>query len=188
MHLRRDSKSYQILKYTFLSGGFLILAGIGPAGGAQLTSDLVKIYFRNRRFEKEKFLRDLRNLQSRDLVNYRELPNGNINITLTNLGKKIELSYNLENIKLDTKKTWDGKWRMIIFDIPEHKKNGRNALRQKLSQLQFYPIQKSVFITPYNCEKEIEFICATFEVRKYVLLFIVSSFEGEEKIKHYFNL
>lgn len=188
MRLRKNSKPYQILKYTFLAGGFLLFAGIAPMGGAQLTNDLIKMYIRKRRFEKEKFLRDLKNLQARNLINYQELSNGNIKIVLTNHGKKIELDYNLENIKLDTQKEWDGKWRMIIFDIPEHKKNARNALREKLRHLQLYPIQKSVFITPFGCEKEIDFICSVFDIRKYVLLFIVSNFEGEEKIKHYFKL
>ena len=186
--IRRNSKPYQILKYAFLAGGFLLIAGIAPAGGARFTKDLIKAYIRKKRFEREKFLRDLKNLQTRHLIDYQELPNGDIKFSLTKLGKKIELVYNFDTIQLNKQRKWDGKWRMIIFDIPNSKKAARDALRQKLNQLQFYPIQKSVFLTPYECEREIDFICSVFEVRKYVLIFNISNFEGEEKFKHYFKI
>ncbi|MBI3046188.1 MAG: hypothetical protein HYY86_01415 [Candidatus Harrisonbacteria bacterium] len=188
MRLRKDSKPYQILKYAFLAGGFIVLSSIAPASGAQLVRDLVRIYFRKKRFEREKFLRDLKNLQARNLINYQELANGDIKIVLTRAGKTIELKYNLDNLKLDTKRKWDKKWRMVIFDIPNAKKKAREALRQKLNQLNFYPIQESVFLTPYECEKELDFICSVFEIRKYVLIFNISNFEGEEKFKHYFKI
>jgi len=187
MQLRKNSKPYHILKYALLGGGFLVVSAIAPAASARLVNDLVKLYFRKKRFEREKFLRDLKNLQIRNLVDYRELPNGDIKISVTKAGKKLDLIYNLDTLKLDTAKKWDGHWRMIMFDIPEYKKIARDAFRQKLSQLGFYPIQESVFITPHPCEKEIDFVCSLFEIRQYILIFYVSHFEGEEKLRHHFK-
>lgn len=190
--LRRNSKPHQIIKNLLLAGGVLIFASINPVYGTKLIENLIKAYFRRKRFEREKFLRDLKNLQVRKLIDYRELPNGDLKIVLTKAGRKIgerlELNCNLDNLKLNIEKKWDSRWRMIIFDIPDHQKTSRDALREKLRQLNFYPIQESVFITPYECEKEIEFICAVFDIRRYVLLFYISSFEGEEKLRHYFRI
>ena len=75
-----------------------------------------------------------------------------------------------------------------MFDIPHDHKIARDAFRTKLEDLKFYSLQKSVFITPYPCEKEIEFIATVFDVRKHVLILYVSRFEGEEKLKHHFGV
>lgn len=188
MQIRRNSISYKILKSALLGGGFLLIATIAPAGGAQIVKGLIKGYFRQKRFERERFLRDLRRLQVRDLIDYQELSDGKIKIILTKAGKKKILEYSIDDIQLDKSKKWDGQWRLIMFDIPHSKKKARDALRQKLKALNFYPIQKSVFITPYECEKEIDFICSFYNTRQYVLFLTISRFEGEEKLKHYFRV
>ncbi|MBI4034031.1 MAG: hypothetical protein HY378_00590 [Candidatus Brennerbacteria bacterium] len=98
------------------------------------------------------------------------------------------LTYDIDNIKLKRQR-WDGKWRLVTFDIPDSKKTAREALRRKLKELDFYPLQKSVFITPYRCEDEIDFICSVFDVnRNNVLILEVNKFEGAEKLKHHFKL
>lgn len=48
--------------------------------------------------------------------------------------------------KEGVEKEWDGKWRMIMFDIPEKKRNERNWLRYQLMAVDYKPLQKSVFI------------------------------------------
>lgn len=54
---------------------------------------------------------------------------------------------------------WDGKWRLVIWDIPEKRKLIREMLRSKLKQLGFIQFQKSVWGTKKNCTKELrEFI------------------------------
>ena len=132
-------------------------------------------------------MQDLRRLQERQLIDYEELSDGNVKIVLTKKGEKVSLVFNLDDIQLNKKK-WDGIWRLVMFDIPHAKKKAREALRAKLKTLGFYPIQKSVFLVPYECEKEIDFICSIFEVREHVLVLYVSGFEGEEKLKHHFKL
>lgn len=188
LNLKRNSKPYKILRTVFLSSGLLAISVFNPLGGAVLAKDLMKYYFRKKRFEKEKFLRDLKNLQKRELINYKELANGEIKISLKKSGKDLDIVYNFDEIKLETHKNWDGKWRMVIFDIPNNKKKARDALRKKLRDLNFYPVQESVFITPYECEKEIDFICSVFDIRRYILIFYISSFEGENKLRHYFKI
>jgi len=187
IRLTRDSKTFKILKCLILGGGILVVATASPFTGDRIIKDLVREYFRKKRFVKDRFLRDLKRLQERKLINYKELTNGDIHIILTRKrGKKYEMIFNYDNLKLDKSKKWDGKWRLVIFDIPHAKKRAREAFRIKLQQLGFYSLQKSVFIIPYECEKEIEFVCEALDIRRYVLMLYVSSFEGEEKFRYHF--
>lgn len=47
---------------------------------------------------------------------------------------------------------WDGKWRLISFDIPESKRVVRDLLRYRLKQWGFEPKQKSLWITKKDCK------------------------------------
>lgn len=48
---------------------------------------------------------------------------------------------------------WDGKWRLVIFDIPEKRRPARDLLRQKLKEWGFVRLQKSVWGSKKNCLK-----------------------------------
>jgi len=49
-----------------------------------------------------------------------------------------------------TKKNWDRKLRLVIFDFQEINRFKRNQLRRLLKQLGFIMIQKSVWLSPYD--------------------------------------
>lgn len=73
---------------------------------------------------------------------------GEMYIRLTAQGsKKITRDFPLLSLQ---KRKWDGKWRVVIFDIEEVNRNARDGLRKKLKELGFGMIQKSVFISPHN--------------------------------------
>ncbi|HTY85959.1 MAG TPA: PaaX family transcriptional regulator C-terminal domain-containing protein [Candidatus Acidoferrum sp.] len=45
-------------------------------------------------------------------------------------------------------RTWDGQWRLVLFDLPESRRHKRNQLRRYLRSLCFGYLQNSVWITP----------------------------------------
>ena len=47
-------------------------------------------------------------------------------------------------------KEWDGKYRIVIFDIPEEKRIIRNLFRRNLKKWGFKHLQKSVWISKRN--------------------------------------
>lgn len=51
--------------------------------------------------------------------------------------------------------SWDGKWRIVIWDIPEKKRAARDLFRRKLKELGFNHWQKSVWATKKNCTKQL---------------------------------
>lgn len=87
------------------------------------------------------------------------------------------------------KQKWDGLWRIIIFDISEDKKVAREVLRQKLKKFGFYHLQKSVFVFPYDCEKEITALADFFDARDSIECIIAKTLGNKEReIKIFFDL
>ncbi len=136
----------------------------------------------------EKKLRDeIRQLYQSKLISKKENQDGSLSLLLTDKGKLRALTYHFENMKIN-KNNWDGKWRIVVFDIPEKIKKGRDALRKKLKELGFYELQKSVFIFPFQCQNEIEFIIEFFNLRKYVRVGILENIDNELHLKKIFEL
>jgi len=183
----KKSNPYKLLKILALSGAIVISLS-SPFGGTKLVKELITHYLKNREFQRKRFLQDLKRLQRRELIKYKELPDGKIEMTITKNGKEKLLSYDLDDLQLKKPEKWDGLWRLVMFDIPHYHKKARDAFRHKLKDMKFYPLQKSVFLTPYPCEDEIDFLGTVLSVRNCVLILYVKTFEGEEKLRHHFNI
>lgn len=87
-----------------------------------------------------------------------------------------------------TKKKWDGKWRIVIFDIWEKNKKKRDFLRQELVGFGFIKLQNSVWITPYECEDYINLLKADIGLGKSVIYIVADKVDGEMKFKRIFDL
>ena len=99
----------------------------------------------------------------------------NEGIILTKRGTEKVLQAKLK-IK-NNKKRSDGKWQMIIFDIPEEKRYLRNLLREKLLLLKYKMLQRSIWICPYDVQKETEFILKKYSLNPYIKLFLIKEIE-----------
>jgi len=115
--------------------------------------------------------------------------NGLLKIQLSEKGKKVIKEIEFNNMKINQPNKWDGKWRVIAFDIPRTApKNSRDYLRHKLKELKFYPLQKSIFAHPYPCEKEIEILCEFYQLWPYVNILLVEKISNDQDLKKHFNL
>ena len=76
---------------------------------------------------------------------------------------------------LKTKKGWDKKWRLIMFEIPETQRALRDKLRRKLTSLGLGILQSSVWITPNDIKNEIEEIRNSFDLGSQLKYFEVSA-------------
>lgn len=122
------------------------------------------------------------------LVDYTEHRDGAVTLILTDEGKNKALRYNLNTISIQKPARWDGWWRVVAFDIPERFVRGRKELSAMLKELGFYAMQKSVFIFPYACENEIDFIVETFGLRPYVRVMLVKKTDIDLFLKQKFNI
>lgn len=71
---------------------------------------------------------------------------------LTKEGKKRAHSVKLESGTTLLDPSWDGKWRIILLDLPEDRKNERDALRYLLKKAGFVLLKNSVWISRYPFE------------------------------------
>lgn len=132
--------------------------------------------------------RAIKSLYYSKLIDYKEALDGTVSLILTDDGKRKILRYNLDKMTIKKPSQWDGWWRLVIFDIPEKKNQGRKALSSKLKELGFYPMQKSVFIYPYECKDEIDFISEIFDIKPYVRFLVVKETDIDLHLKTNFGL
>lgn len=103
-------------------------------------------------------------------------------------GRDWFLDLKFKQLRLSRKK-WDKKWRIVIFDIPEQFKHARRIFRSKLKVLGFRMVQKSVFICPFPCEKEINFLSQYLKIIPYVdVITAISAGDKEEEFKKYYEI
>lgn len=78
--------------------------------------------------------------------------NGEIYIRITSRGEKM-VQRDFPLLRLQNK-PWDGKWRIVMFDIAENQRKKRDYLREKLKELGFGMLQESVFATPHDIVRD----------------------------------
>lgn len=131
--------------------------------------------------------RIIKRLEKQEMISIQE-NNDNIAIHITEKGKRRLLEYNFENLEFKNKKR-DGKWRLIMFDIPNEKKNARDSFRRKIIQLGCIKLQESIFASAYPCKEEVDFLCHFLEISDYVTVVSLDKIERGEKLifKKYFD-
>ncbi|MDV6378693.1 phenylacetic acid degradation operon negative regulatory protein PaaX [Sporosarcina sp. GW1-11] len=67
---------------------------------------------------------------------------------------------------------WDGKWRMLMYTIPEDKRQIRDELRKELLWSGFGNFANGCWITPNDLAKEVQLLIEKYEIEDYVDLFI----------------
>jgi len=118
-----------------------------------------------------------------------EVKNHQLYISLTEQGKKKAGWMQIDSLKIKRPKKWDGKWRIVIFDISQLKKIYREAFRGKLKELGFYPLQKSVWLFPFDCQAEIELLKAFFGLTEKEVRIIIAENIGEDtQLKNFFKI
>lgn len=187
MKERYSNLTKDILLTLFITGA-IVVAATSP----YFLLNIVKQIYRNRKylkreFEQRKVKRAFEKLRKNRLIILRE-KDGKFIVELTEQGKRKVKEIQFENLKIEKPAVWDKKWRIVIFDIPNKKSRARDALREKLKKLGFYQLQKSVWVIPYPCEKEIQFLAELFNIGPYVNIVIAESIVNDVKLKKHFKL
>lgn len=132
--------------------------------------------------------RSIKSLYESKLIDQMKNKDGTITLILSEEGTKKALTFDLKNIKIKKPKKWDGKWRIVLFDVPEKKKNIRDNIRFHLKNIGLYEYQKSVFIFPYDCKDEIEYIMELNDAREFIRFILAEHIDNELHIKNIFDL
>jgi len=86
--------------------------------------------------------------------------------------------------------SWDGKWRAIVFDIPELNRKERRFLRTELKQLEFKELQHSVWVCPFNIEQELSALLKLWKIdfKGDIRFLKIEKIVDDKDIKKYFKL
>ena len=137
---------------------------------------------------KLKVKRTLKLLEKRKILNL-VIKNSEVYIEVEDAWNIEILKYSIQSLLAMRKKLkWQGKWFLVIFDVPEEQRNKRYYLRKFLKEIGFYQYQQSVYVFPYECEKEITLIKKIIEGGKYLSYIVAEKVEYEDKLKTYFHL
>ena len=109
-------------------------------------------------------------------------------LQLTDEGRQWLKIAEADEYKLKTPKKWDKKWRILIFDVKEERKNLRDKIRRTLTSIGFTRLQDSVWVFPYDCEDLITLLKADFKVGKDLLYIIADEIENDLHLRKTFGL
>ena len=175
----RNNSIQKIILQTVAAAGFLSVALFAPNALQALRQ--VGLFPKQR--QKEIFNSSRNRLIKAGLLTYK----GKF-LRLTTKGETKLHQLELHNYKLEKPRRWDKKWRLLIFDVPEKRRDIRDKIRNTITAVGFMRLQKSVWVYPYNCEDFINLIKADFKIGKNLLYLIVDSIENDEMIKNFFRL
>lgn len=142
-----------------------------------------------RRKELYKRIRQARyTLTQRGLIYEKETPKGR-RFYLTPKGEQSIEKVLAREYKIPEQVHWDGKWRMLIFDIKEKRRKTRFQLRMLLRGAGFIRLQDSVWVYPFPCDEFVSLVRAHLasgvgELRSVV----VEALESDRPLREHFGL
>jgi len=180
----RDKHTKEIITVIAQAGFMITLAVFAPNAAGHILKLLGWMPdYKNRK----KVGRAVESLKKRGLVNFRTI-NGKTSIYLTEQGKEYYKKSSIESIQLPKSKIWDHVWTLITFDIPETEGINRRHFYRTLLILGMHNLEKSVFVYPYECRREVEEIAEAFLVSKYVRYIRAGYIQNDTYARKFFNL
>ncbi len=167
-----------------------VLAVLGVLVVAAMAPNIFQVfggYKRSRRYSDKQLKNAFYALKRRGFIEIIKEEDEKTKVRLTKKGKEYIKEFSIDNLIIPKPKKWDKKWRVVIFDIPNKFNKARLALRNKIRELGFYKLQKSVWIYPYPCEDEILFVANVFNIEPFIEVLTVESLLHEDKIKKIFR-
>ena len=176
-----------------LSKAILVSLFIGAAlvapGGVAATLKIVESIYEGkklRRYNERQIQRALQYLRSRKLIDIEKQYNKEV-FALTKLGHS-RVQKLLKSFGIKKPASWDGKWRIVIFDIPETKKDTRETFRRQLRSLGLANVQKSIWVHPYDCRDQIFYLAGNMFIKPCVRYIVAEEITGEQDLKRRFDL
>lgn len=109
-------------------------------------------------------------------------------INLTAKGQKRLTEIERADFQLPKPEKWDGKWRLVSFDIKEKRKDVRELLRTTLKSVGFVHLHHSVWVYPHDCEDFLSLLKADYHVGVEILYIIAEYIENDGWLRAHFRV
>lgn len=128
-------------------------------------------------------------LRDKKLVTFTKTDGRRPIVRLTVSGETEITKIILRQYKISETVVWDGRWRVVIFDIREKRRSVRNRLRALLAGAGMVRLQDSVWVHPYTCDELVALLRANLKSGTGELLyFIAEGIESDRHLREHFNL
>jgi phenylacetic acid degradation operon negative regulatory protein len=125
---------------------------------------------------------------------YRLMETGLIEIVGAKKDKKFRLTKEgqmqmfMLKAKMPQQGPWDGKWRLILFDIPEKAEEERRKLRKLLLENNFKMLQASVYISPWALNREAVAFLKETALDKFIRIIRCDELDDDRELRKKFKL
>lgn len=109
-------------------------------------------------------------------------------LRLTEKGRRLAEVLQTRDALFKKPARWDGKWRIVIFDVWEKRRHVRTKLRAMLQKAGFVKIQDSVWVYPYECEELFVFLRTDLRLGRGMLYIVAEEIEHDDWLRHHFGL
>lgn len=153
-----------------------------PKGYSRIVSKNKNLWLR---FHRKTLFYAIHALVRSGFVAIEETPGGTTKVAITEEGKRLAKE---ERLGLNHPREWDKKWRLVFFDIPEEKKKLRDAFRYHLQKTGMAEFQRSAFVFPYPCFREVNVLAEKLNLKEHIVLVTAETLSNEFKFKEHFGL
>lgn len=138
---------------------------------------------------RKKLIRTFYYLRGKGQIEFRRR-GSDYEVFLTNSGKREVRRFEMETLQVPRAEKWDGQFWQVAADIPtKDYRRGADALRRKLKEMKFYPLQRTLWFYPYDPRVELEFICQTYGIGRFVTAMKIVELDpaDERVLKNFFR-
>lgn len=182
--MARRGEIVKDILFWLLIGGMVAVAATSP----YFLYNVLRVFHKRKQYNKQSVANAFYRLQKEGAILFQER-NNQLYISLTEEGKRKAGKFQVNNLNIQRPKKWDREWRIIIFDISDRHKIKREALRGFLKRLQFYKLQESVWVHPFDCKEEVKLLKNFFGfTSKEVQLIVVEKVENIDFLRTKFKI
>lgn len=174
-------KTERILEAVGIGLLISVAALLSPRSTPRLLHGVLKEWDRRRR---KQTLSDLKRRGYVDIDNRGRL-------SLARKGEWAFRRLGLKKLRISRPRSWDGLFRIVLFDIPtkpSELNERRDALRDKLQQMGFVKIRESAWVHAFPCEREVRKLTEYYEINEWVTFAEVTRISEEQKLRKRFSV
>ena len=186
-----DDTPMGLLEALFVAGGISIALSTAPTLFVALAS-IGYVIKGDDRARRRKLQQSFDYLKRHKYVAIKTFPQKVASPALTNEGreriKRVLMRRTLQSLA-EPQKKWDGKWRLILFDISADERSKRNVFRTMIRRIGAVMLQKSVWVYPHDCSEHVSLLRQYFDLPEETLRLVEASVIGSDKtLRKHFKL
>ncbi len=181
--IERIKKISNVVLWTIAAVGVTSVALLAPNALQALTIFEKKASGRRPEYRTKvkKLKRSFYYLKANGYIEFQQR-SGKWHVMLTKKGKVRATFLNINTLKIPQPSFWDEKFWQVAADIPTKEfRRGADLLRKTLKQLNFYPLQRTLWFYPFDPREQLDLAVSNFKIERFVTVMRVDHLDPADK-------